>query len=302
MRQRKLYAMSGLLAVLLLAGCSNDQLQPENNSDGRVALQVTSGIQTRAVNNLWENGDAIGIYMLDSKNTPDTYANIQYVTENDGTSGSFSPASGAETIYLPTDGSSRQFIAYYPWKNTLTGNAYPIDLTSQSDQSAIDFMIAEKVSGISRTNPAAQFQFAHKLSKIVMEIKPGVGVNNSDLQGLTVSLTNQPTSGTFDVLNGTAAVPGTVTGAIDLSVVANGTSAEGIVFPSDNYNGMDFKFHTQNIGDYECPVPSTNAQKFEAGKKYKYIFSINKTEITVTSEITDWLPGNGDNGDSGWAE
>lgn len=41
--------------------------------------------------------------------------------------------------------------------------------------------------------------------------------------------------------------------------------------------------------------------RFEAGKKYKFNVTLNKTEIDVTSEIVDWISGNG-TGDSGEAE
>lgn len=46
---------------------------------------------------------------------------------------------------------------------------------------------------------------------------------------------------------------------------------------------------------------SLKATKFEAGKKYRYIITVNKTAIDVTSSITDWEPGNKD-GETGDAE
>ena len=44
---------------------------------------------------------------------------------------------------------------------------------------------------------------------------------------------------------------------------------------------------------------SQNADKFEAGKKYVYDITVNKTRLDVTATITDWIPGNGENGEQG---
>lgn len=65
---------------------------------------------------------------------------------------------------------------------------------------------------------------------------------------------------------------------------------------------MSFVFTTQAIGSYEWALSqSLKATKFEAGKKYRYIITVNKTAIDVTSSITDWEPGNKD-GETGDAE
>ena len=48
------------LATLLLTACQNDEETMQ--TDARVALQVTSGIQTRAYDDQWEKGDEIGIF------------------------------------------------------------------------------------------------------------------------------------------------------------------------------------------------------------------------------------------------
>ena len=43
------------------------------------------------------------------------------------------------------------------------------------------------------------------------------------------------------------------------------------------------------------------ADKFEAGKKYVYDITVNRTGLGVTSTIEDWTPGNGENGEQGEA-
>lgn len=61
--------ITGLLALAVFAGCNNDENLPGgNDSDSRVALQVTSGIQTRAYDDQWEANDAIGYLRTDAGN------------------------------------------------------------------------------------------------------------------------------------------------------------------------------------------------------------------------------------------
>lgn len=292
--------------TLFMAGCSTEEVPSGgNDNNGRVALQVSSGIQTRAFDNQWEVGDQIGIFMLNSgQNTvADGYGNVPYLVASAGAGGkAFTPSS--KVIYFPTNGDKRDFIAYYPYSaDKVTEGVYSIDLTEQDPQKDIDFMLAGKVTDKSREDAYVSFQFAHKLVKIVMDIKPGDGVTADDLKNVTVSLTGQPTVGTFDVLNGqNVTVTSTDKKAVTLLANADGTHAEGIVFPSENYDGMSFTFTTQAIGSYEWTLSrSENAIKFESGKKFLYTITIHRTFIDVTATIKDWEPGNG-SGETGDAE
>ena len=285
--------MTGILLVTFgFAGCSSEETLPDTESDVRVALQVTSGIQTRAVDNRWQKGDAIGIYMLEGVNPDSYYSNVKYATADNGVNGTFTPAEAENTIYLPDDNSERDFIAYYPWTDQITENIYPIDLADQSSQENIDFMVAAKATGINLSNNTVPFVFTHKLSKIEMEIKAGANISDTELKGLVVSLTNQPTTGTFNLLTSKeVAATSNEEKSITLLTAAEGKKAEAIVFPNANFNGMDFIFETKTIGNYSCPIPNKSASKFEPGKKYKYTITIQQTAVEVTSTITDWEDG-----------
>ena len=95
------------LAALLLTACQNDEETMQ--TDTRVALQVTSGIQTRAFDNQWEKNDEIGIFGFTQGDAPtQAYSNVKYVTA--GGNGRFPP--DGTTIYLTVDDSSLAFVAY----------------------------------------------------------------------------------------------------------------------------------------------------------------------------------------------
>lgn len=284
-----------LLAALALTACGNEE-ETTQGTDGRVALQVTSGIQTRAYNNQWEAGDRIGIYAFETKGTTvyDGYANIPYITQTNGTSGSFSP--DGTSIYLPTDDRKLDVVAYYPYTANLTGNVYTVDVKDQASQKDIDLMAADTQTA-DRNNSTVAFNFVHKLCKVEVTLKPGFGMTEDGLAGLAVQLTGQQTGGTFDVTQPTSAVSVTTGTAkpIALQTNAAGTFAEGIVMPSDSYNGMSFEITLADKASVFNWLLSdaTASEKFEAGKKYLYTITVNKTDISVTSTITDWTPGNG---------
>ena len=286
------------LAALLLTACQNDEETMQ--TDARVALQVTSGIQTRAYDATWEANDPIGIFGYTQTETPMEWSNnIQYVTvTGDGT---FAPAQGEVPIYLPIDGTAVDFVAYYPYTKTLANGVYTVDVTDQSIQKNIDLMAASKQT-TDRISHAVAFNFEHKLSKIYLTFKAGEDMTIADLAGMTVQLTGQQTQATFDVTQPESEVSVTADNPITLNLKTStdGTSAEGIVLPSDNYSGMTLHLVlANNAGYFNWDLNGSEAEKFEAGKKYVYDITVNKTRLSVTSDITDWIPGNGETGESG---
>lgn len=121
------------LSIVTLAGCGNDEspLGDTTGNSGPTALHVNGNIcmTSRANDTRWEANDRIGIYMLAGKTVEQ---NNRLYTTTDG-SGKFT-ATEAEAIYLPTDGSRRNFVAYYPTRKILvtTVALIRIDITDQS--------------------------------------------------------------------------------------------------------------------------------------------------------------------------
>ena len=286
------------LAALLLAACQSEEENPQ--TDTRVALQVTSGIQTRAYDATWEANDPIGIFGNTHTETPMEWSNnVQYVTvTGDGT---FAPAQDEVPIYLPIDGTAVDFVAYYPYTKTLADGVYTVDVTDQSIQKNIDLMAAG-VETTDRVSHSVAFNFEHKLSKIYLTFKAGEDMTTADLAGMTVQLTGQQTKATFDVTQPESEVSVTAGNPVTLNLKtsAEGTSAEGIVLPSDDFNAMTLHLVlANNAGYFNWDLNGSEAEKFEAGKKYVYDITVNKTRLSVTSSITDWTPGNGEDGESG---
>lgn len=291
-------ALSLLIGGLSLSACSNEEIHMD---DARVALQVTSGIQTRAYDDQWEEKDDIGIFGFTQGDAPaQVYTNVRYVTT--GGNGTFTP--DGTTIYLPTDDSYLDFVAYYPHTTSLTADGiYAVDVTNQSIQKDIDLMAASKLSA-NRIKNTVAFNFEHKLSKVVFNFKAGDAMEESELAGMKVQLTNQQPKALFDVTqpDGEVVVGTNTPATLTLNTDADGTSSEGIVLPSENFDDMMLHLELADESSiFNWDLNNSKADKFEAGKKYVYDITVNRSGLGVTATITDWTPGNGENGEQGEA-
>lgn len=294
-----------LLAAVLLPGCSEDGENTPQSTDGRVALEATSGIRmnTRAYDNTWESGDAIGIYMLNDDAT-DGNGNHKYTTAETAKTGSFTAAEG-QTLYFPVNGDARDFTAYYPyWETLAEDNVYTVDVKKQTSQKDIDLMGAAKVTGKDKTNPKVAFVFTHKLVKLAITLKAdGTSLTDADLAGTTVSLSNQQTAATYNVVTGGEATVTTGTPA-EIALHTDGLKAEGIVLPAATTKDMVLTFTVPKLDNqaFHWNVNSAaQSQAFVAGSKYLYTITISKVGVEVSSTVEDWTPGNGE-GETGDAE
>ena len=151
-----------------------------------------------------------------------------------------------------------------------------------------------------RSKNTVAFNFEHKLSKIVLNFADGDGIALSELAGMTVQLTNQQPKALFDVTQPDGEVVVGTDSPIDITLLtdADGTSSEGIVLPSANFDGMTLHLELADGGSFfNWDLNNSKADKFEAGKKYVYDITVNRSGLGVTATITDWTPGNGENGE-----
>ena len=278
-----------MMTTALFSSCSSEEEQaPENQQP--VELQIVSAINTRAANAAWTAGDMIGVFAL--KGGAQDYSNMSYTT-SDG-SGSFLPSAEDQTIMLPYDGSNYTIAAYYPYTESLKDGSYAINVSSQTDQEAIDLLVAAPVSGVNKMSPVAALDFYHKLVKIAITMKPGNGITATQLAYMTVTISGQQTKGSCDIINNGDVVPSGPTSDITLQTSADGTTSEAILLPATTTDGMVLTFSIPTAGVYTWAVNSAaKSQSFGAGNKYKYDITINKTGLDVNASIEDWADGNG---------
>lgn len=308
-RLRQGISLWGMAAALILtAGCTNDNEGTDAPADGRVALQVTGGIhvQTRAHDTEWDKNDQIGIYMFAAGSTTalEGVENIPYKTE----SGTAAFAPSGTVIYFPTDGSNVDFRAWYPYEDV--AEKWTADLTDQSSQAALDLMTADAKSNTepggttyNKNQPVVKLNFNHRLTKLVLNITGGNGIGADELAGLKVEITRQWKTALYAPdIDGLGFEEASAT--IALLTKADGKSAEAILFPDDLTHkaltvGRQLVFTLTTGEVFHWDIPDTKS--FNAGEKNIYTISINRTGLDVTASISDWNQGNG-GGEPGSAE
>lgn len=217
-----------------------------------------------------------------------TAQNKKYIAQTNGT---LTAASG-NGIYLPESGSV-DFIAYYPYTTSVSGNKIAVNVSDQSKPAAIDLIYSNGTKGVAATTSSnISLTFTHKLSKMTINVSKDATIET--LNGLTIDMNGISTEGEFNLGNGTlTATAGTNQKDVAMNVNAEGTTATAIILPtaaSTDQTAVTLKF---NLAGKSYTYTLTDASIFEEGKNVTFNanLSINngKPVVTVgTATIEDW--------------
>lgn len=250
------------------------------------------GVKTRAANDTWSPGDAIGIYMVTSGSPLSTVSaqakNARYTTPGDGT---FTPATVANDVKFPLDGSDVDFIAYYPHATINAAFEYSINVTDQSNQAAIDLLYSDNANGLNKNSPSVDFTFSHQLSKIVVHL---VTIDGSPLTDVTATIKGVFTKGKFSLADKTQTVTSSSKGNVKMKVSGDGTTAEAIVLPAATLSGATLEI-TNGLYGYVFDLNgSANITGYDPGFKYTYTLTLDtRPPLNAMATITNWtdVPG-----------
>lgn len=289
------------VTAILFASCGNDDEVTTEVNDGRVLFSSGVNVATPKVGgilgNIWNNGDAIGIYMVENGGTTvaEGAANMKYTTTSTSTSATFTPGSPAQAIYYPVDITQKvDFIAYHPHNPSVTNYVYPVDVADQASQSAIDLMRAFANgmgnAGYDKTNASpVNLIFDHQLSKVILNVTAGDGVDN--LNGLTIAIKGMNTTADFD-LKGVGGITNEA-GAASSSIApfdAGSNKYEAILLPvALTTQAIEF---TVDGNTYSWTINNSNntnnVTSLEKGKIYTFNVTLMKHKVEVTGSINLW--------------
>lgn len=300
----RLFAVTSVVAVLLAAGCSEENNEPAGNASDAAIVTASIGkadnvTSTRASNTVWDADDCIGISTSSAKGKTN-YINIQYKTDGSV----FKPVSGAagedNTIYFQ-DTSPTEFTAYYPYEGvngTKPGSNGVITRTlTVADQStanlpAIDYLWAQQTAQSS--NPKVDFQFSHRMSRIILNFKAGAGtVLPTD--GLTYTLTGLATEGTFNTVTGEAQATGTASTLEKLptTTTAGQPTGTAILWPqAANSVRLQLTLNGTTFGAALTFPSATAGEALAPSTSYTFNVNVERTGIEISkADIEDWTDG-----------
>ena len=282
--------MTKFFALALLAGamvsCSTEDTAPSVQND-KVAVQFTGGISvnTRAAGLAWAEGDMIGIFMTGTKQPLSADA-IQEGVDNIcyQTSGSigFSPVSGGKTVFFPIDGDV-DFYSYYP-QTTVNEYKVALNVADQKSQEAIDFMYA-KTTGCNKATPQVELKFNHQLCNLILNVQPGDGLTEDDLNKLKVTIKDQNTTATFNLADGVISGEGNPAN-IQMKAVQVGKIYEAILLPTASTT-REIEFNLNN--GHDAPFVWKMDSELKGGNLYNYTtVKLTRTSVDMTGTIESW--------------
>ena len=291
------------ISLLLTAGCSGEENEPGGNASNAAIITASVGktdnvVSSRAANTVWDVDDCIGI-STSSVNGKTNYVNIRYKTNGSV----FSPVPGAagedNTIYFQ-DKAPTTFTAYYPYEGangTKPGSDGIItkNLTAahQSPENlpAIDYLWAQRTAQSS--DPKVDFRFSHRMSRLILNFKAGAGTALPN--GLTYTLTQLATEGTFDTSTGEAKATSTVSNLENLPTSTIGRQITGIAIlwpQAVSSMRLQLKLGDTTFGAALTFPAGTAGEALAPSTSYTFNVTVERTGITVgQADIDDWTSG-----------
>lgn len=280
----------GALSALALTSCTNN----DDNSEwyGSEGIVFTSAIQSRVSGNAWNANDEVGIYMMNAGSGIEaaTAQNKKYIAQTNGTL-TAAPGNG---IYLPESGNV-DFIAYYPYTTSVSGNKLAVNVSDQSNPAAIDLIYSNGTKGIEATTATTiSLGFTHQLTKVTLNVNKDETIET--LNGLGVNIKGISTEGEFNLADGTlTATAGTNSKDVAMYIDAQGATATAtaIIFPTAASTDQTSLNLTFNLNGQSFTHTISDASIFEKGTNVSFNakLSINNGKPVVTvgnATISNW--------------
>lgn len=280
----------GALSTLTLMSCTNN----DDNSEwyGSEGIVFTTAIQSRVSGNTWNANDEVGIYMMNAGSGIEaaTAQNKKYIAQTNGTL-TAAPGNG---IYLPESGNV-DFIAYYPYTTSVSGNKLAVNVSDQSNPAAIDLIYSNGTKGVAATTSTTiKLGFTHQLTKVTLNVTKDETIET--LNGLGVNIKGISTEGEFNLADGTlTATAGTNNKDVAMYIDAQGTTATAtaIILPTAASTDQTSLNLTFNLNGQSFTHTISDANIFEKGTNvsFKANLSINNGKPVITvgnATISNW--------------
>lgn len=285
---KKLFTLAAVAAMMFSCSKSED-ITPDA---GKLPINISVGQQTRANDEVFEDGDEVGIYVVNyDGSTAGALAESGNQADNSKFTYSNSVWTPDETIYWKDANTAADFYAYYPYSASANISAHPFSV--QADQSTEDAFWASdflwgKTANVSPTPNAVSIQTNHSLSRIIVNIKPGEGFTAESWATATksVKICDVKTSATIDLSTGVASAIGNAGEVIPLAAAETGTtiSYKAMIVPQVVADNSKLVVVTVDGTDYVYRKGYT----FSRNTVHTFTVTVNKSGSSVDVTIGEW--------------
>ena len=278
-------------AALSFAACSNNESDNQvQNPDNVIRLNASVGDITRAATDIqgtaFDEGEDIYLEMTatgyDKKTATYTTAAV-----SEGKN-ALSVKAGSTAFTWPATGTIA-IKAFYPSTVTSETASFSVetDQSTLANYKASDLMYSNNITAQVKTDAKVGLEFNHALTKIIVNLTAGTGVEESDIAACTVTLSAKKTVTISEGVAGTEANSASADATITMGTGANNAA---IIVPQSYAANANFITVT-TAGDHSKTFQLTAGKTFYAGKCYTYNLTVNMSEITLESTtITNWDP------------
>lgn len=284
------------LCALAFVSCEKENTNEPTPQPTQIPINIEMGMYTRATDATFENGDEVGIYVVNYNggnagvlaNEGNHADNVRYQFSTKWTPD--------EEIYWKDQTTKADIYAYYPYAQPTNVSAHNFSVnTNQGTEEAYragDFLWG-KAAGITPTEEAVPVTTHHTFSNALIYIVPGDGFTADDLAAanIEVKLCNVKCNADINLANGVA----TATGATaDITPWNTGSYYRALVVPQTVAEGTGLV--TIKVDDVTYTY--TKGMTFKANTQHKLTITVNKLSNGVNIGIGDWEVDNEDYGGS----
>lgn len=320
---------TALLLISMLAGTScvmdNDDLPdcPPPTPPSKDAPVVTAGLYCNEKLIAWEEGNAIGVYLIDNEKEALLQDSLgaPYIL-NDVEKGIFLPQWGIseQVISRPPLGAVYDALGIFPYGNALKDTkTVSLSVTDQSDPEKLDLFIPHRVHSITAETDTIRLDFYRRMSRLLFNLTmTEVGADNTEteanakLAGASIQVNGLPVNGTFALESDKVETDGIQ--PFQAYMAENGQQGQAIVFPGTSTKDVRFQVSLPQYPDTLYSFVFSEEMILESCRthtlalnmkyvhkpaikqyniKYRYEGAANKDNVTVTrgNNLTAWGEG-----------
>lgn len=278
------------VAACTMFSCSKSEDAPTILE--KLPINISVGQQTRANDTTYENGDKVGIYVVNyNGSTAGNLATSGNQVDNMLFSYDGSKWSPEQSIYWKDSSTAADFYAYYPYSASANISAHSFSVqTDQSDENdfwASDFLWG-KTTNVSPTPNAVSIKTNHSLSRVIINVKPGSGFTDeawTDAEK-SVKICDVKTSATIDLATGVATATGNAGEIVPLAAAEAGTtlSYKAMMVPQVVADNSKLVVVTVDGTDYIYRKGYT----FSPNTQHTFTVTVNKSGSNVDVTIGEW--------------
>ena len=319
--------ISACAVLVALASCSNDHVISQPGAeDTPIRIQANVGsVTTKAgaglydQNNNFENGAKINVYIFENSGTTYTYGTsglLEYTADGNGNLDVKDTGGSSVPQYFPANGHGIDVYGIYPTSIVQSSSTQDFrvleDQTADASYNKSDLMYASCQTNKTKSDNIT-LTFNHKLAKVIVILKKGDGLLDSDLNEAEVKLTktyvkcsiasvDKNTFGNITVSNDAANdQKDIIVGKWDSSTNSQSNGIAAIVVPQTVSKGTQlFEVTLKNNATYKYIIPSdaSNDVEFAQGKVHTYTLTLTTAGISVNADIANWETGTDGDGNA----